>query len=126
MIRWRSQKYRKEGNDKISRIIIKSSHNHLDGIREVIAMEVVEEQLQNDSKNPTVPPRRVMLDISNKLHNIHCNLTSSEGSIRRVIQRRRQISGDLPPLPLSFEDLNQLIPQSLKVQKTHQIKVSAS
>uniref|UniRef100_A0A0K2TFK2 Uncharacterized protein n=1 Tax=Lepeophtheirus salmonis TaxID=72036 RepID=A0A0K2TFK2_LEPSM len=70
-------------------------------------------------KNPAVPPRRVMFDISNKLQNIHNNLTSSEGSIRRMIQRRRKrINGGLPSLPLSFEDVIQLMPQSLKETST--------
>ncbi|CAB4058192.1 unnamed protein product [Lepeophtheirus salmonis] len=76
-------------------------------------MEVVEEQLQNASKNPTVPPRRVMLDISNKLRNLHCNMTSSDGSMRRMIQMRRQITGGLPPLPFPFEDVIQRYRQEL-------------
>ncbi|CAB4070333.1 unnamed protein product [Lepeophtheirus salmonis] len=101
MIKWRCRKYREdkclsvantmEGKDKISRIIYMSSHNHLVGIREAMVMEVVEEQLQNASKNLRVPPRRVMLDISNKLQNIHCNPTS-KGFIQLIPQSLKETS----------------------------------
>uniref|UniRef100_A0A0K2VAX2 Uncharacterized protein n=1 Tax=Lepeophtheirus salmonis TaxID=72036 RepID=A0A0K2VAX2_LEPSM len=87
------------------KIVYKSSNNYLAGIREVMAKKMVEKQLQNASKNSTVPPRRVTLDISNKIQNIHCNLTSSKASIRRIIQRIWQINKARLPLPLPFEDV---------------------
>jgi hypothetical protein len=82
----------------------------------------VRDAVVNAVKNPNVPPRSVLVDITNEVvknpnTENYLGLLPSAKTLAKNIQRKRRLNLNAPPIPRTWEDM--VVPEVFKVVLNH-------
>ena len=93
-------------------------HSHDSHMAEDTVTDMVKEHVKKAVDNPNVPPRAVLMDITNDVlsnpntENYVGNLPSAK-TLAKNIQRKQKLSLDAPPLPKKWADM--IVPENYKL-----------
>ena len=91
-------------------------HNHEAERLKSMVSEVINNNIVNASKNPTVPPRNVLADITSEtiaISKYAGNLLPRMNTIKQSIHRARKLESSYPPLPKNIAEDLASIPESI-------------
>ena len=103
-------------------ISVRGEHNHDSDLVRTQVLKHVKESLENAERNPTVPPRQILQNITEKVLADPTTRETGVGSIplmktiSRTIQKKRKTLLDCPDIPRSWEDVE--VPEALKTDSS--------
>ena len=125
---WRCSEYRTRQCSGITKThgfehpipLIPGQHSHPSNIGKVEFLKAEAELVKAAVDNPTLPPRVLLGEMSNRMAGIDSRLPKSGQAFLKSVQRARVKSGGIPKAPSNYEEAVTLIPDSFRLTKSHE------
>lgn len=100
--------------------LIAGKHSHPSNISKIEFLKAEADLVKIAVDNPTLPPRVVLGDISNRMAGIDSRLPKSGQAFLKSVQRARVKAGGFPKAPSNYQEAVTLIPDSFKLTKSRE------